>query len=132
MEIRGKISFYVAIPSLTEMYRRICKNVWEGTKKVVSLQKEKGYMERPVSYQEIIEQDYHSDIVAEPQYEMFFNNGDNERREEGTLRVLSLFSGCGGMDRRLEGGFICHNHSISPRIGYSVKDAKTGPCYECF
>ncbi len=28
----------------------------------------------------------------------FFNNGENERQEEGTLRVLSLFSGCGGMD----------------------------------
>ena len=48
-------------------------------------------------YKEIEIEDY-SDLVAEPQYELFFNNGENERLEEGTLRVLSLFSGCGGMD----------------------------------
>ena len=54
-----------------------------------------------------------SDLVAEPQFELFFNNGENERQEEGTLRVLSLFSGCGGMDIGLEGGFICHKHSVT-------------------
>ena len=69
-------------------------------------------MVRPIDYQEIIEQDLRSDIVAEPQYDLFYNNGDGERHEEGTLRVLSLFSGCGGMDLGLEGGFICHNHSV--------------------
>ncbi len=30
------------------------------------------------------------------------------------LRVLSLFSGCGGMDLGFEGGFLCHHKSISP------------------
>lgn len=55
----------------------------------------------------------HSDLVAEPQYDLFFNNGRDERHEEGTLRVLSLFSGCGGMDIGLEGGFICHSHSVT-------------------
>ena len=48
-------------------------------------------------YKEIEFEDY-SDLVAEPHFELFFNNGENERQEEGTLRVLSLFSGCGGMD----------------------------------
>lgn len=62
-------------------------------------------------YKEIEIED-HSDLVAEPQYELFFNNGENERQEEATLRVLSLFSGCGGMDIGLEGGFICHRHSV--------------------
>ena len=38
-----------------------------------------------------IEIENRSDIVAEPQYDLFFNNGENERHEEGTLRVLSLF-----------------------------------------
>lgn len=33
----------------------------------------------------------YSDIVAEPQYDLFYNNGNNERHENGTLRVLSLF-----------------------------------------
>lgn len=51
------------------------------------------------------------DLVAEPQCHLFYNNGENERQEKGTLRVLSIFSGCGGMDLGLEGGFICHRHS---------------------
>lgn len=54
-----------------------------------------------------------SDMVCEPQFNLFFNNGENERQEDGTLRVLSLFSGCGGMDLGLEGGFICHKKSIT-------------------
>lgn len=53
-----------------------------------------------------------SSVVAEPQHCMFFNNGDNERTEEGTYRILSLFSGCGGMDIGLEGGFVCHKKSV--------------------
>lgn len=31
------------------------------------------------------------------------------------LRVLSLFSGCGGMDIGFEGGFICHRKSVNPQ-----------------
>ncbi len=62
-----------------------------------------------------IEIEEHSDLVGEPQYDLFFNNGENERQEDGTLRVLSLFSGCGGMDLGLEGGFICHNLSVPNR-----------------
>lgn len=53
------------------------------------------------------------EIVAEAQLDLFFNNGEEERHEEGTLRVLSLFSGCGGMDLGLEGGFICHRRSVT-------------------
>ncbi len=64
------------------------------------------------TYKDVEIKEY-SDLVAEPQYDLFFNNGNNERQEEGTLRVLSLFSGCGGMDIGLEGGFICHNHSAT-------------------
>ena len=60
-----------------------------------------------------IEIEQQSDLVAEPQFDLFFNNGDNERDEDGTLRVLSLFSGCGGMDLGLEGGFICHQNSVT-------------------
>ena len=36
-------------------------------------------------YKEIEIEDY-SDLVAEPHFELFFNNGENERQEEGTLR----------------------------------------------
>lgn len=34
-----------------------------------------------------IEIEQQSDLVAEPQFDLFFNNGDNERHEDGTLRV---------------------------------------------
>lgn len=54
-----------------------------------------------------------SDLVTDTQHDLFFNNGENERHQEGTLRVLSLFSGCGGMDLGLEGGFICHKRSVT-------------------
>lgn len=75
--------------------------------------------------------DYHNlildntnDIVHEPQFDLFFNNGEEERIEPGTLRVLSLFSGCGGMDLGLEGGFICHSKSApnNEAIEYVVNE----------
>lgn len=74
--------------------------------------KEQNIMAKKIKEYKEIEIEDHSDLVAEPQYELFFNNGENERQEEATLRVLSLFSGCGGMDIGLEGGFICHRHSV--------------------
>lgn len=41
------------------------------------------------------------------------NRNISEKKE--TLNVLSLFSGCGGMDLGFEGGFIAHKRSINPR-----------------
>ena len=58
----------------------------------------KNMKEQKVKEYNIIKNEDYSDLVAEPQYELFFNTGENDRKEEGTLRVLSLFSGCGGMD----------------------------------
>ena len=54
-----------------------------------------------------------SDLVSESQSNFPFNDGEGRRQKEGTLRVLSLFSGCGGMDLGLEGGFICHRKSVT-------------------
>ena len=78
---------------------------------------------KETSYTEI-ELEQYSDIVAEPQFDLFFNNGENERHEKGSLRVLSLFSGCGGMDLGFEGGFICHKKSVSnPKwIDYTINN----------
>ena len=70
-------------------------------------------MTKKIKEYQVTEIEDKSDLVSEPQYDLFFNNGDCERKEEGTLRVLSLFSGCGGMDIGLEGGFICHKHSVT-------------------
>ncbi len=38
----------------------------------------------------------------------------NHPQNETPLRLLSLFSGCGGMDLGFEGGFICHRKSVLP------------------
>ena len=37
-------------------------------------------------------EDYY-DLVDEPSYKLYFSNAENRQNEEGTLRVLSLFSG---------------------------------------
>lgn len=42
------------------------------------------------------------------------DNKDKRAEAGGDLRVLSLFSGCGGMDIGFEGDFICHRKSIVP------------------
>lgn len=49
-----------------------------------------------------------SDLMKGLQYEALFKQEEGER----PLRVLSLFSGCGGMDLGLEGGFACHARSV--------------------
>ena len=51
------------------------------------------------------------DFVCDSQIPLFFpshNNGSNN-----SLRVLSLFSGCGGMDLGFEGDFIAHKLSFA-------------------
>lgn len=40
------------------------------------------------------------------------------------LKVLSLFSGCGGMDLGIEGGFTVHKKSINPLINHHWKYKK--------
>jgi len=42
-------------------------------------------------------------------------------KENKTINVLSLFSGCGGMDLGFEGGFSVYKKSISSKSGYIEK-----------
>lgn len=51
-----------------------------------------------------------ADCVSEGQLQ--FWDLLNVQTQPNELRVLSLFSGCGGMDLGFEGGFICHRKSI--------------------
>ncbi|HAE24063.1 MAG TPA: DNA (cytosine-5-)-methyltransferase [Prevotellaceae bacterium] len=52
-------------------------------------------------------------IVSDSQITIGFSNDDSA--PEGALRVLSLFSGCGGMDIGFEGGFIAHSKSLGKK-----------------
>ena len=45
-------------------------------------------------------------------------------KKEKDINVLSLFSGCGGMDLGLEGGFTIHKDSISEKYNPDFIDNK--------
>lgn len=66
----------------------------------------------------------YSDLVSGQKLNELFNKEKQGNQENKTLRVLSLFSGCGGMDLGLEGGFICHRKSVtdSDYIHQAVND----------
>ena len=51
-----------------------------------------------------------SDMLQEAQIPIVYH--DEMRDTEGKLRVLSLFSGCGGMDLGFEGCFIANRKSF--------------------
>lgn len=64
----------------------------------------------------------YSDVLAEAQIPIVY---PDETNDAGKLRVVSLFSGCGGMDLGFEGGFIAPRKSFaedSKYINYPVGD----------
>lgn len=61
------------------------------------------------------------DLYKEPVSEVLEGYTSTECTKSSStdkLRLLSLFSGCGGMDIGFEGGFICHKKSINPKSGW--------------
>lgn len=54
----------------------------------------------------------YADILSDVQLPLFFDNGERWQ-ENRSLNMLSLFSGCGGMDIGFEGNFICHQKSVA-------------------
>lgn len=63
-----------------------------------------------------------SDIVSDCQVPIIFKQ-EKEENDNNLIRVLSLFSGCGGMDLGMEGNFIANKKSFpenSPYIDYKI------------
>lgn len=52
-------------------------------------------------------------VVKEPQLEFLYYPNSKKHKKKETLNVLSLFSGCGGMDLGFEGGFSVLKESIN-------------------
>ena len=57
-----------------------------------------------------------SDIVSDCQIPIIFK--PELTKDNKSIRVLSLFSGCGGMDLGMEGQFIAHRKSFPSNSPY--------------
>ena len=65
------------------------------------------------------------DIVSESQLAFNYLQGG---RTEKRLKILSLFSGCGGMDLGFEGGFVAPYKSASPGMDRTADKRGLGKC----
>ena len=63
-----------------------------------------------------------SDIVSDCQIPLIFQQAKTRNDNKNSIRVLSLFSGCGGMDLGMEGHFIAHRKSFPKNSPYIEKD----------
>ena len=72
-------------------------------------------MEKVYDYDITQEMSGVSDVIQGYQPSLHF---DAPKIKERQLNMLSLFSGCGGMDIGFEGGFICHRKSVNPKSGW--------------
>ena len=63
-------------------------------------------------------------VVKEPQLEFLYYQDVKSRKKNDTLNVLSLFSGCGGMDLGFEGGFSVLQESVNEILSPDFIDKK--------
>lgn len=65
-----------------------------------------------------------SDIVKDSpiQIPLIFKEYEDDGYKDGKYRVLSLFSGCGGMDLGFEGHFIANKKSFSPNSQFIERE----------
>lgn len=55
-------------------------------------------------------------LVSDTNFSLQFNNEPIALKKGKKLKVLSLFSGCGGMDLGFEGGFIIHKQCVNKKL----------------
>ena len=67
------------------------------------------------------EESFSTDLAAEIPVNLFTAIKKEDKEDPGTLRVLSLFSGCGGMDLGFEGAFIAHRKSFPADCGHILE-----------
>ena len=67
-------------------------------------------------------------LVKEPQLEILYYSQKTKEKKKDTLNVLSLFSGCGGMDLGFEGGFSVLKSSVNETLNpnFIEKNLKNG------
>jgi DNA (cytosine-5)-methyltransferase 1 len=67
-------------------------------------------------------------LVKEPQLEILYYSQKTKEKKKDTLNVLSLFSGCGGMDLGFEGGFSVLKSSVNENLkpNFIEKNLKNG------
>ena len=63
----------------------------------------------------------YSDFLCEEDSLSLFNYA-SKKKDDSDLSMVSLFSGCGGMDIGFEGGFICNKKSIPQDSGWIEKN----------
>ena len=73
-------------------------------------------------------EDTQLDLVKE-QLSLYLNTLNSIDNKEKDLNIVSLFSGCGGMDLGFEGGFLAHRKSISDKSFKSFVEKETDDSY---
>ncbi|WP_430813977.1 DNA cytosine methyltransferase [Carboxylicivirga sp. RSCT41] len=63
------------------------------------------------------------------QLSFYHNLYIDKKSDKKQLNVLSLFSGCGGMDLGFEGGFLANKKSISKKMYKEFVDSEFDDCY---
>lgn len=63
-------------------------------------------------------------LVKEPQLEILYYSNETKEKKKNTLNVLSLFSGCGGMDLGFEGGFSVLESSVNEKLNANFIERK--------
>lgn len=69
------------------------------------------------------------DTIKEPQAKLYYSKGKTNKVFDKPIKVISLFSGCGGMDLGFEGGFAVNKHCLNINTNPDFIDVKINDKY---